>query len=52
MHKLYRFHKAIVVLGIVLVALIIFGAGMIVGYGKGEFSERWDNHYSEIMNGV
>jgi len=51
MRKLEHFHKAVVVLGILFVALVIFGAGILVGYNKGEFSERWDKNYSEIMEG-
>ncbi len=51
MRKLEHFHKAVVILGILFVALVIFGAGILVGYDKGEFSERWDKNYSEIMGG-
>jgi len=51
MHKLHHFHKIIVALGILFVILVIFGAGVIVGYEKGEFSERWDKNYPEIMSG-
>ena len=35
----------------ILAALLIFALGMIIGFSKGQFSERWDRHYMEVMGG-
>ncbi len=43
--------KVLILLIIILVAMVIFSAGVAVGFLKGEFSERWDRHYMEVMSG-
>ncbi|GEM_PF-1073057 len=44
-------HKFLKVLSVVLVAIFIFSLGMAVGFFKGQFSERWDKHYMEVLGG-
>jgi hypothetical protein len=41
-----RFAKALSILAIIIIALLIFQAGVFVGYRKAAFSYRWgDNYY-------
>ena len=46
------FTRLVTILGILLVALVIFGAGMSVGYNKAQFSSDWSNHYSDMFGGM
>ncbi|MDE2041379.1 MAG: hypothetical protein KGI59_03310 [Patescibacteria group bacterium] len=41
--------KIILVLAIVLIALVIFQAGMIVGYHRGVFAGDWDGNYERSV---
>ena len=43
--------KTLKILGVILAAMIIFSGGMIVGFFKGEFSEKWDRNYMGVMGG-
>ncbi|MEI6396607.1 MAG: hypothetical protein WCO48_00835 [Candidatus Taylorbacteria bacterium] len=43
--------KVINIFGVILVALVIFSAGVTIGFIKGEFSERWDKNYMGMMGG-
>ena len=43
--------KLLKILGVVLAVLIVFSAGMAVGFLKGQFSERWDRNYMNTMGG-
>lgn len=45
------FTKILYGLGIVVVALLIFRAGMFVGYRKASFSYRWGDNYSRTFGG-
>jgi hypothetical protein len=49
--RLPHIRKVICVLLIILGGLVIFSAGMAVGFRKGEFSRRFDEHYMEAMGG-
>ncbi len=46
-----RYSRLLASLGILLVALIVFAAGIIVGYRKAEFSYRWSNNYYRNFGG-
>ena len=41
----------LIVLVVILIVMVIFSIGMAVGFVKGQFSERWDRHYMEVMGG-
>jgi hypothetical protein len=44
-----KYSKLITTLGILLAVLVIFGAGVFVGYRKADFSYRWsDNYYRDF----
>ncbi len=43
--------RVIIVCSIVLVALVIFWAGTLVGYTKAQYSMRWGSHYAENFGG-
>jgi len=45
------FDKLIWALGALLIALVIFAAGMMVGYRKAEFSFQWQTHYADMFGG-
>ncbi len=53
MKKLHEFFdaelltKVLKVLGVVVVILFIFGAGMIVGFNKANFGGKWGKHYKD-----
>ncbi len=46
-----KFTRLIAVLGILVIALAIFWAGMAVGYRQAQFSSRWGDHYRETFGG-
>lgn len=44
-----KYSKLVTALGILLAVLVIFGAGVFVGYRKADFSYRWsDNYYRDF----
>ena len=43
------FTKMLVLLGVLLVAWVIFAAGIFVGYHKASFSKDWDDSYRQGM---
>ncbi len=43
--------KFLKILSVVLIAIFVFSLGMAVGFFKGQFSERWDKHYMEVLGG-
>jgi hypothetical protein len=45
------FTKILYVVGILIIALIIFQAGMFVGFRKAEFSGKFGNNYRETFGG-
>lgn len=45
------FSRIVIVIGAVLVAMLVFWAGLAVGYKQAEFSYRWDRHYAEVFGG-
>lgn len=45
------FDKLIRALGALLIALIVFAAGVMVGYRKAEFSYHWETHYADMFGG-
>lgn len=45
------FARMTALLGILVVALIIFAAGVSVGYRKATFSQRWTAHYGDVFGG-
>ena len=49
-HISARSHKIIVIIASILVLIVVFCLGMIAGYHGERFSQRWDRHYSEVMN--
>lgn len=44
--------RIIIILGALLIVLIIFGAGMAVGYRKAQFTSDWGNHYTDMFGGM
>jgi hypothetical protein len=40
------------ILAILLIALVIFWAGMAVGYRKAQFAYHWDDHYADQFGGA
>ncbi len=44
-------NKFVKVLGIILAVLLFFSGGMAVGFVKGQFSDRRDGHYMDVMGG-
>lgn len=46
-----KYSKLITALGILLSALVVFGAGVFVGYRKAEFSYHWSNNYYRDFGG-
>jgi len=49
--KYFSSTSALKALGILLIALIIFWAGVAIGYNKAIFSYRWHSHYAEQFAG-
>jgi hypothetical protein len=43
--------RLLTALGFLLAALVIFGAGIFVGYSKAEFSYHWSNNYYRDFGG-
>jgi hypothetical protein len=37
--------------GFALIALILFGAGLVIGHRSAEFEYQWDSHYSNAFGG-
>ncbi len=46
-----KYSRIVSVLGMLLAALVIFGAGVFVGYRKADFSYRWSNSYYRDFGG-
>ena len=49
--KSTKFAKVFYLVGIVLVVLIIFQAGVFVGFKKASFSNRWGENYKQTFGG-
>ncbi len=44
-------NKFFIILLSIVIVLVIFGAGITVGYRAGNFRDRFDRHYNDIMSG-
>ncbi len=47
-----KYSRLIKTLGVLLAILVIFGAGVFVGYRKADFSNRWSNNYYRDFGGM
>jgi hypothetical protein len=47
-----KYSKLLKAFGILLAILVIFGAGVFVGYRKADFSYRWSNNYYQDFGGM
>ena len=46
-----KFEKVVLVVGILILVLVIFQAGVFVGFHKASFSNRWGENYRETFGG-
>ena len=46
-----KFSKILLLIGVIIVALVIFQAGVLVGFHKASFSSRWGENYRETFGG-